>query len=445
MRVVAFAAVACAACTIAAPPPFHCTRWSECGDGGACEITTACSFADATCPAGRRYGDLSEPALAGTCVDYFGGFDGLCDADHPCNAEGRCDHGRCLSVAQLSARGNLACARCEDQGLWCWGQFRQAGAGTLPLVPASFRAGVDAVVPQVMAEHAATGADFFCVSDGVQDRCFGANDHGQLESPPGSGLILDAAPKPFTAIAAGDHHACGIGTDGFASCWGSNSSHQIDATSVLDVDQPVEDLRLGGVTRVAAGASYSCAASPSQVACWGDELGWAPGTFDAGGLVAGLTGSITALVAGSGHACATVDGRVWCWGRDDQGQSSNRPGELALPSLPFGDRAVVEVAPGRSHTCATTPDGEIWCWGNNANHQLGADTTAAAPVRALADQIDARGPIAAGDDFTCALLEDNLVHCWGADANIDLDTGNGTTFSTAQIAVCVRSLEPPSN
>lgn len=49
---------------------FSCTDSSDCvrgGGGGVCEPTGFCSFDDATCEGGRRYGDLSG-SLAGQCV-----------------------------------------------------------------------------------------------------------------------------------------------------------------------------------------------------------------------------------------------------------------------------------------------------------------------------------------------------------------------------------------
>ena len=45
---------AAAACTDI--PGFRCESDEQCGTGGRCEDDHACSFADATCHAGRRYG-----------------------------------------------------------------------------------------------------------------------------------------------------------------------------------------------------------------------------------------------------------------------------------------------------------------------------------------------------------------------------------------------------
>lgn len=52
----------------AAPPAFACTDDAECGTEGRCENTGYCSFPDASCELGRRYGEHAPPSLSGACV-----------------------------------------------------------------------------------------------------------------------------------------------------------------------------------------------------------------------------------------------------------------------------------------------------------------------------------------------------------------------------------------
>src|SRR5262245_9743843 len=51
---------------------FQCANASECvnaaGDVGFCESNSFCSFADSSCPSGRRYADLGGGPLAGQCT-----------------------------------------------------------------------------------------------------------------------------------------------------------------------------------------------------------------------------------------------------------------------------------------------------------------------------------------------------------------------------------------
>ncbi len=50
---------------------FQCAQDVQCGADGFCELDGNCSFADDTCPSGRRYGDHGSQGLAGTCVQVF--------------------------------------------------------------------------------------------------------------------------------------------------------------------------------------------------------------------------------------------------------------------------------------------------------------------------------------------------------------------------------------
>lgn len=60
----AFAVVACGDAAI-----FTCTDDGSCGASGRCEMNGSCSFPDATCPSGRRYGEHAPLDIAGHCVD----------------------------------------------------------------------------------------------------------------------------------------------------------------------------------------------------------------------------------------------------------------------------------------------------------------------------------------------------------------------------------------
>jgi hypothetical protein len=62
----------CAAAGCVSGSPFVCHTGSQC-PGGRCEPAGACSFPDSHCPSGWSYGSLSDPALAGQCVNSDGG------------------------------------------------------------------------------------------------------------------------------------------------------------------------------------------------------------------------------------------------------------------------------------------------------------------------------------------------------------------------------------
>ena len=63
---------------------FECSTSSECS-GGTCEPDGLCSFADAACPSGRRYGESSGPK-AGQCVEGVAACgNGVVEGDEECD------------------------------------------------------------------------------------------------------------------------------------------------------------------------------------------------------------------------------------------------------------------------------------------------------------------------------------------------------------------------
>jgi len=63
---------------------FHCTSSDQCSNGGICQTTGFCSFADTECPSGQRYGTASG-ALGDSCVgeEQIGGEPPSCDPAKP--------------------------------------------------------------------------------------------------------------------------------------------------------------------------------------------------------------------------------------------------------------------------------------------------------------------------------------------------------------------------
>lgn len=131
--------------------------------------------------------------------------------------------------------------------------------------------------------------------------------------------------------------------------------------------------------------------------------------------------SVKSIAAGHQHTCAVMsDDRVRCWG-------SNASGQLGIgttDSMPHTEPTevpclvdVVQVAAGKSHTCALTLlRSEVFCWGDNQRGQLGVSDFEPypSPRKVPLEMAGVPLQIAAGDDFTCARMESGLVFCWGA-------------------------------
>ena len=120
--------------------------------------------------------------------------------------------------------------------------------------------------------------------------CWGNNDNGQTDAPPGT----------YTAAAAGGWHSCGLKADGAITCWGRNAFGQSDPPT-------------GTYTHIATGTAHSCAITTDRaITCWGNnEFGQSDPP----------TGTYTHIATGRTHSCAiTTDRAAICWGNNDNGQ-----------------------------------------------------------------------------------------------------------------------------
>ena len=283
----------------------------------------------------------------------------------------------------------------------------------------------------------------------------------------------------FAAVSAGGAHTCALTRDGYAYCWGANSSGQVGVGTVIDYASPVLVASL--VTAVSAGGSHSCAVATGRLYCWGlndeGQLGDGSRTtrlsptataaivFTVDGVITGgshTCGSyndpwdfgdstvcwgsdvqgqlghdfgngpyVFALVAGGSHTCGIDFGSLpalHCWGSNANGQlgvgTSNQPSYTPIRVAPlFGGM----VSAGRSHTCAGLTVGSnsgLFCWGLNDDGQLGDGTTSQRTIPTLVSG----GPfssVTAGGAHTCALTSAGTAYCWGGNDHGQI--GDGTT------------------
>ena len=252
---------------------------------------------------------------------------------------------------------------------------------------------------------------------------------GLVETP---GASSGAAPgSGFTAVSAGNKHACAVRADKSLECWGDNLERQLNApageflavsaggfhTCALRVDNTLSCWgdRSDGQTRrpraeflsVSSGFRHTCAVSASEdsegnVQCWG---------LDSNGQATPTAGSYRKVSAGDEHSCGLrTDGAVQCWGGNGHGQagvvdptapmtcnvSGCRPG-YARRWGPF-----IDVSAGTTHTCAVRAGGSLECWGETDDGQ------AFPPDGEFV-------AVSAGFRHSCALAVDGTVSCWGRD------------------------------
>jgi alpha-tubulin suppressor-like RCC1 family protein len=359
-----------------------------------------------------------------------------------------------LPATSLVIGGAFACATDDQARVWCWG-----GDDTNQLASAAIDA--DQLEPVVSDFGAAlaisAGSGHVCaLGHGGSLTCAGDDSRGQLGDrhrttqgvPQGVPGLTDVA-----SIAGGTTSVCATKADHSVWCWANNDTGQLGDGSKTPRQTPTLAALISGATQVVMGDSFACAlAADGSVSCWGQNASGELGDGTTASRVlprpvlidsqTALTG-IAKLTGTATHVCGlTTDQRVYCWGGNGVGESgvaTNTPVMFVtlvpVPSA-MSPVPVLDVAAGRSHTCAVTQAHEVWCWGWADHNRLavalaGTATTTSVPVDSLVRGAD---QVAAHENFTCArAVADGSLQCWGDDANGQL--GDGQTNEAKTVTV----------
>lgn len=342
-----------------------------------------------------------------------------------------------------AAGDGFSCATAADGRVFCWGSRRagrlgDGGTEGVALRPARLRA---AGRTDLRLDTVAVGPDHACglTADG-EAFCWGRNDAGQLGAstpglcPTGAGRVAcspravrAAAPLRFGTLSVGGAHTCGVTTDGFLFCWGSNAAGQLGVGAFGGGGaEPLAVLR--GASDVAAGALHTCAvALGTEVVCWGangdGQLGdrtFFPRTAPTVVTIRGAT----AVTAGARHGCVLAPAH--CWGRGGEGQiGDGQRRTVPFPVPVVTDRSFASLDGGAFHTCGVAADGEALCWGSGDEGALGTGVpedarTVPAPVAGSRSW----RLLSAGRRHTCGVDAGGGLWCWGANGRGQL--GDGT-------------------
>jgi alpha-tubulin suppressor-like RCC1 family protein len=227
--------------------------------------------------------------------------------------------------------------------------------------------------------------------------CWGDNRFGQLGDGTTVGRSTRApiAARIVGMVAAGDGFTCAMTGDGRAFCWGHNADGQLGDGTTIDRLVPVPvaapttfiirwQLSFGVTPNIAVGSAHACAIGSDGVAyCWGrnDSGQLGDGTTDSRSSPTPVSGNLRFvwLAAGGSHTCGlTTTGVAYCWGANLSGQLGTGAASSAslVPSRVVSAPAFWVITAGKSHTCAlTVADHTAYCWGLNADGQLGDGTT----------------------------------------------------------------------
>ena len=290
------------------------------------------------------------------------------------------------------------------------------------------------------------GTSHTCAVASEEVRCWGSNEQGQLGRAGDASYhpVKAGVPGTVSAIAAGAAHTCAI-AGGEVWCWGDNTYGQLGNGTTTNNATPQKVAGLSGVALLAAGGGHTCAATATKMFCWGrDDFGQVGngGTLGEQHLepteVIGVSAPL-AIAAGDAHTCAATSSQVLCWGQNAAGQlgtgaagpASSTPGPVSQPL------SAIFLGLGANYSCAVA-SGDLFCWGENSSMQLGVSASGNQP--SPQDVMSNVAEVVAGLAHTCALRTSHALRCWGLNDSGQRGSGggdeeHGNVFSSGVVAV----------
>lgn len=242
------------------------------------------------------------------------------------------------------------------------------------------------------------------------------------------------APVHFASISVGWTHACAMGVDGVAYCWGSNDNDELGDQTRISRAAPRPVTGGHAFTSVVSGSSHTCGlTADGNTYCWGlDELDPEAPLDPLPRLVAGGV-HFTSIVAGGDFDCGLVaDGAAYCWGSNKFGElgiGNDTAGANNRSSTPLaveGGLKFASITAGARHACGLTSTGVAYCWGFNGFGEIGTGQplppTDANSIPIGNPSVPVPTPVAGAHvfrrimsrrEFTCGLTTDGTTYCWG--------------------------------
>ncbi len=198
-------------------------------------------------------------------------------------------------------------------------------------------------------------------------------------------------------VAVGSKHACALQRSGKVLCWGKNELFAVGGAKAASIETPREVPGASDVVELSLGYEMSCGRrKDGKVLCWGEPGAWLgrkdprriikqegrqttmarPLALSAEPVLA-LEGAVD-LALGGRFSCAATNSGLACWGDNEFGQLGR--GDFEEKKMPLGGlppppqtilAGATKVALGTNHGCALLQGGEVHCWGQNNERQLG--------------------------------------------------------------------------
>ena len=146
------------------------------------------------------------------------------------------------------------------------------------------------------------------------------------------------------------------------------------------------------------------------------------------------------LAVGRTTTCAVkADGTLWCWGASDRGQAGiavfGPNSDQTVPVQVHDLTGVTKVSIGGKHVCALTTGFHLYCWGDDSRWAIRTDYSIAKMEVMPYDMQQTSVPegLVTGDGFTCWGLRSSFtqtmsVTCRGDNTRGEI--GNGTTSNS---------------
>lgn len=327
------------------------------------------------------------------------------------------------------------------------------------------------------------GVDGFNIGLTAEGRVFswGANDHGQLGND-----TLDNAFTPeeiteqfdleageyITDIYLGYSHAFAVTSENRLFGWGRNRYGQVGDGSTIDRTNPVDitarlNLEAGeSIDKIDASNHTMVLTSEGRLLVWGynffGQLGidtdiqhtTPTDITDAFGIQ--NQDRLRDIAAGSSHSLVVSEaGRVFTFGNNANGQlgnntttSSDAPVEITNRFALNSDDQIIAVYGGRIRSAALSENGEIFSFGRNEDGVLGDGTTT---QRTTPVNITPHGDLntdetiiklSVGSMHTFAITNQDRLFGWGHNDEGQLMNGNNTTLDTPTLITLDASLNP---
>lgn len=332
-------------------------------------------------------------------------------------------------IVTIDAGGASTVAVTEGGDVYRWGRWEfNTTKGSLDLALVSGLPPIaDAAIHDSTLCAQSTDGELWCAGNNRMGQ-FGighlTNDRAATQVP---------LEHPVATFDVSSHHVCAIDSEGTAFCWGLGLGgllgNGVPAHDVEDTPAPIDGLE--GFTAVAAGQEHACGLDGAGATwCWGQNGRGQAGSeattflFHEPTRVEALA-AMTQLSAGHEHTCGlNADGEVWCWGGNDDGQLGRADDSDSAPAQVDDLPTIVALASGGRHTTAIDDAGVVHTWGANEWGQLGDGATDSRASPAVVDLAVTATAIVADDEQTCIVDTDGAVWCWG---NFETEDGEFLT------------------